>query len=327
MIENRISAQEANQRADKYVRKFLNNAPLSFIYRLFRKKDVKVAGHWINIDYILREGDVLRMYVTDAQLAELAKPRKVVRVPDLSSIVFEDDNILIANKSKGLLVHGDETEKAYTLANQVINYLVQKGEYDQQLTKGFTPAPAHRLDRNTSGLVVFAKNLPALQELEAMFKDRRGIDKHYLALVVGRVSHDQIIDFPLKKDARAKLVKVDKVQNGALEAITEIKVLKYYGSYTLLDVHLLTGRTHQIRVHLKAISHPVVGDGKYGDFADNRFFKEQFNYDSQFLHAYKVIFEGNQGLLSYLNGKQFICSLPKKETQILDCLTSKEISQ
>lgn len=324
MIEIKISGQEANQRVDKYVRKYLNNAPLSFIYKLFRKKDVKIAGHWVNIDYILKDGDSLRIYVTDEQIQELSKPRATTTAASLKAIVYEDANILIANKNKGLLVHGDENEKTHTLANQVINYLIQTGEYNPKETMGFVPAPAHRLDRNTSGLVIFAKNLPALQELESMFKGRQGIEKHYLALVVGTVEKDQIISFPLRKDAKAKMVKIDKLENGALEATTKIHVKERIGKYTLLDVHLLTGRTHQIRVHMNAIGHPVVGDGKYGDFKDNRNFKEMFNYDSQFLHAYLLKFDGNKGILGYLNGRSFESSLPDKELEILNYLANKE---
>ncbi|MDD3207437.1 MAG: RluA family pseudouridine synthase [Bacilli bacterium] len=324
MQEIVIKGQEANQRVDKYVRKYLNNAPLNFIYRLFRKKDVKINGHWVDINYVLKENDTLRLYVTDQQIAELSKPKEMPNTKVVESVVFEDDNILIVNKSKGILVHGDENEKVHTLSNQVLNYLMQKEEYNPREIKGFVPAPAHRLDRNTSGLVIFAKNLIALQELESMFKTRKGIEKHYMALVVGTVNKGRTIDFPLKKDAKAKLVKVDKVANGALEAKTEISVIRHYGDYTLLDVRLLTGRTHQIRVHLKAIGHPIIGDGKYGDFKQNRLFKEQFNYDTQFLHAYRLKFVDNGGLLQYLNNHEVISTMSKTETDILDALDTKE---
>ncbi|MCQ2801326.1 MAG: RluA family pseudouridine synthase [Bacilli bacterium] len=309
-----ISSKEANQRVDKYVKKYLNLAPLSFIYKLFRKKDVKINGHWVKESYILKEGEELTIFVTDAQVEEFNKPKEIEKVNLNHPIIFEDDNILVINKPRGLLVHGDEGEKRVTLSNEVINYLYFKGEYDPKSDKGFAPAPAHRLDRNTSGLVVFAKNLVSLQELELLFKEKEDIKKEYLALVVGHLVGERTIDAPLKKDMNTGLVKVARDGKSAL---TKVKPVKYYGDYTLVNVQIYTGRTHQIRVHLASIGFPVVGDAKYGDFKVNKEFRDLYKFENQFLHAYKLTFLKLKGHLSYLSDKVIETSLPEVEDKLL----------
>ena len=309
-----ISSKEANQRVDKYVKKYLNEAPLSFIYKLFRKKDVKINGHWVKENYILNEGEELTIFVTDSQIEEFNKPKEIEKVTLNHQIVYEDENILIVNKPRGLLVHGDEGEKKLTLANQVINYLYFKGEYDPKIDHGFVPAPAHRLDRNTSGLVAFAKNLPSLQELEDLFKEKEEITKEYKALVVGKFEGIKHIDAPLLKDQKTGLVRVSKLGKSA-ETIA--KSIGNYGNFSLLNVQILTGRTHQIRVHLASIGYPVVGDAKYGDFKVNKEVREKYKFENQFLTAYKLSFKKLKGHLSYLSGKSFEVKLPEDEEKLL----------
>lgn len=311
-----ITSKESNQRVDKYVKKYLNLAPLSFIYKLFRKKDVKINGHWVKENYILKEGEELTIFVTDEQIKEFNKEKEIEKVNLTHEIVFEDENILIVNKPRGLLTHGDEGEKKFTLANEVINYLYFKGEYSPSL-KGFAPAPAHRLDRNTSGLVVFAKNLTALQELEELFKDKEEIQKEYQALVVGHLTSKQTIDAPLLKDTKTGLVRISKLGKSAVTVVSPIKFIK---DFTLVNVTILTGRTHQIRVHLASINHPVVGDSKYGDFKVNKQVKELYGFENQFLHAYRLSFGKLTGKLSYLSGKKFEAILPIEQTRLLEKL-------
>lgn len=320
MQEILITKENEGQRADKFVRKFLNDAPLSFIYRIFRKKDVKINGHWITIDYILKKDDVMRIYVTDEQLKEFNNPRPIESIKFNHEIIYEDDNILIVNKPRGLLVHGDEKEKRMTLSNQVLSYLYAKGEYNPKTSQGFTPAPAHRIDRNTSGLVVFGKTIKALQCLLELFKDKETLEKEYLALVVGKVNKGGTIDAPLYKDATSGLVKVDFHSSFAKSATTIYDIEEKFENYTLLKIRILTGRTHQIRAHMLYIHHPVVGDGKYGDFATNRYFKDTFNFENQFLHAHKIEFKNVSGELSYLSNKCFVANLPKEEKDILSKL-------
>ena len=317
MILLKITLKDANQRVDKYVKKYLNEAPLSFIYKLFRKKDVKINKHWVKENYILQDGDELAIYISDQQLEEFNKPKEIQKVNLNHPIIYEDENILIIDKPRGLLVHGDENEKVVTLANEVINYLYFKGEYDPK-EKGFIPAPAHRLDRNTSGMVVFAKNLISLQILEELFKNKDNIDKEYLALVKGRVDQKLEIDSPLLKDEKTGTVRISKYGKSAL---TFVEKVKFYGDFTLVKVRILTGRTHQIRVHLASLDHPVIGDSKYGDFKINKMFKDLYGFENQFLHAYKLKFKNVDSKLSYLSNKEFVSPLPSEMDKLLKKLS------
>ena len=318
MILLKITLKDANQRVDKYVKKYLNEAPLSFIYKLFRKKDVKINKHWVKENYILQEGDELAIYISDQQLEEFNKPKEIEKVNLNHPIIYEDENILIVDKPRGLLVHGDENEKVVTLANEVINYLYFKGEYDPK-EKGFIPAPAHRLDRNTSGMVAFAKNLISLQILEELFKNKDNIDKEYLALVKGRVDQKLEIDSPLLKDEKTGTVRISKYGKSAL---TFVEKVKFYGDFTLVKVLILTGRTHQIRVHLASLNHPVIGDSKYGDFKINKMFKDLYGFENQFLHAYKLKFKNIDSKLSYLSNKEFVSPLPSELDKLLKKINS-----
>lgn len=321
MKEILINDKNCNQRIDKFVRKYLNDAPLSFIYKTFRKKDIKVNGHWVDKNYILKKDDLVQIYIKDSTLEEFNNPKKIenLRCDDLN-IIYEDNNILIVNKPKGLLVHGDNEEKRLTLTNKVQAYLYSKGEFIND-GKSFVPSPAHRLDRNTSGLVVFAKNLKSSQELLELFKNKEHIEKYYICLVSGKTDQSGEINLPLKKDEERGLVFVTSIKNGGKEAKTKYKKISGNNEYSLLLVQLVTGRTHQIRVHFKEINHPLIGDSKYGNYKINKAFDSEFGYDSQFLHSYKMVFKDLSGELSYLSNKIFIAPINKKEKEILSKLS------
>ena len=319
MKEVTISSSEQNQRVDKYLRKYLKNAPLSFIYKLLRKKDVKVNGKRIKEDYILQENDFMQIYIRDEDYDNFMNNRSFTNYKIDFKVVYEDENILIVNKPVGLEVQEDDKNN---LTSQVLTYLKNKGEYNEDENVGFKPAPAHRLDRNTSGLVIFGKNMLALQELNECFKSRKGIEKYYLALVFGNTKSKETLSFPLHKIENKSIVKVD-FENGQ-NARTEYKKVWNNSEVSLLEVHLLTGRTHQIRVHMSYIGHPLVGDEKYGNFDQNKQFKAKFNYRYQFLHAYKIIFRNLTGKLSYLNDKIVIGELPEDKNVILNKLNCEK---
>lgn len=316
MKEIVVNKQNSGQKIEKFVKRYLTEAPLGFIYKAFRKKDIKVNGHWVHKDHVVQEGDVVRIYVTDAQLADFAKPREAIKQDFPYEIVYESENVLIVNKPVGILVIGDANETRNTLARKVLDYLYFKGEFDPD-NHIFVPSPAHRLDRNTAGLVVFGKTDAALHELEEMFKERVNIDKRYTALVAGELHGEGEINSALAKDSESGMVKVTPVSKGGKSAKTKYKVLKNYGDATLVECELITGRTHQIRVHMASIGHPLVGDGKYGDFQTNRNFKQLYNFDHQFLHATSLTFLYAKGVLAELDGKRFVSPLTKEESDLI----------
>ena len=303
MREFIINNSENGLTLEKYVFKVLKTAPMSFVYKLFRKKDIKVNGHHQDKKYRLNTDDVVAIYITDQQFDEFEKDKALK--PNLlikDWIIYEDENVLFVNKPRGLLVQKSSPNDE-SLDQLVVEYLMATNQYDPNKEKGFVPGPAHRLDRNTSGLVAFGKNHDALNLLFELFKNHDLINKHYLALVVGQVEKEKdTIDAPLKKDEKTNTVKVAK--NGKT-AKTVYKLIKRYKDYSLLDVTLLTGRTHQIRVHMAYINHPIVGDSKYGDFEANKAFKQKYGFSSQFLHAYKMGFGDLPMPLTNLSRKEF----------------------
>jgi len=323
MKEIVISSRDAGQKAEKFVRKYLAEAPLGFIYKAFRKKDIKANGHWIHKDYVVQEGDVIRLYVTDQQLEDFKHPRLAEKKPFPYGIAYEDENVLIVDKPSGLLVYGDEKEKRNTLTQKVLDYLYYKDEFDP-VNHAFVPAPAHRLDRNTAGLVIFAKTDAALKDLEVLFKDREDISKKYLALVDGIVEKGGVIEKPLKKNSETGLVTVTPVSEGGKEAKTGYEPIETFKNCTLLECVLYTGRTHQIRVHLASIGHPIMGDGKYGNYLDNRKFRTLYGLDYQFLRAHELTFGNLTGVLAPLSGKKFVSEVNDEEKAILEKLR-KEI--
>ncbi|MBO6262502.1 MAG: RluA family pseudouridine synthase [Bacilli bacterium] len=313
-----IHQSEEGQTLEKYIQKLLVSAPMSFIYKLFRKKDIKVNGHHKDRKFIISTNDEVSIYIKEEQFVEFLKEKEIQGSDAIKDwIVYEDKNVLFINKPRGLLVQKSAPQDK-SLDQMVCEYLVYKGEYQPNEEIGFKPGPAHRLDRNTSGIVAFGKTHDALDLLFELFKDHELINKHYLALVVGQVEKDKgTIDAPLLKDEENNIVKV--ARNGKT-AKTVYKLIKKYDDYSLLDVTLLTGRTHQIRVHLSYINHPIVGDSKYGNFNANRIFKEKYHFANQFLHAYKLGFGDLPQPLTNLSRKEFTAEPNEEIANILTML-------
>ncbi|MDR2356136.1 MAG: RluA family pseudouridine synthase [Clostridiales Family XIII bacterium] len=320
MIQLTITKNEEKQRLDRFLKKYLRNAPLSHIYKLIRK-DVKLNGRRAGIDTLLAEGDCVTISVSD-EAADAFRARK----PESKGkrqfrIAYEDERVLIVDKPFGLLTHGDRTEKKNTLANQVATYLAERGAYDPGGERTFAPAPVNRLDRNTTGLVIFGKTFGALQILNRMIRERGYISKYYLTIVCGEAEGDLILRDLMKKDARRNTVRVVAPREtacgtGGRLMETTARPLAVSKGFTLMEVELITGRTHQIRAHLAQAGHPVIGDPKYGNPRANLTIEKKYGLTTQFLHAHRIVFEKGEGELAHLEGLSALAPLPQQLERI-----------
>lgn len=315
MINVEIGDNERNQRLDKFLRKYLGEAPLSYIYKAIRK-DVKVNGRRSKNEYVLQKGDVVSLYMSDADIAGFRKKPHQSGAKRQFKVAFEDENILVVEKPFGLLTHGDQHEKKNHLTNQVIDYLIEKGDYNPRLEKTFVPAPVNRLDRNTTGLVIFCKNNHALQTFNAMIRKRDIISKYYLTIVAGEMKKPLHLMDKMIKDEKTNTVTVTKDEGKTMETIAT--PLSTNGKYTLCEVEIVTGRTHQIRAHLAKAGYPVIGDAKYGDRTVNKEMQKTFALTTQLLHSYKLRFDGCGDGFEYLNSKEITAELPEDFERILE---------
>ena len=325
MREVTITANDAGQRLDRFLKKYLCNAPLSLVYKAVRK-DVKVNGKRAKEETVLAEGDVLQIYLPDADLDALTRKKRMSAPKRQFTVAYEDGNVLIVCKPFGLLVHGDSSEKKDTLANQAIDYLIEKGDYVPRLEKSFVPSPVHRLDRNTTGLVVFGKNARALRILSAALAEDSGFTKYYFTIVCGALRKELHLKSRLIKDEKTNKVRIVPVSAAEGKIIETIaRPLYTDGRFTLTEVELVTGRSHQIRAHLKDAGYPLIGDAKYGDRRINAQIADRTGLTTQLLHAGRLVFTGLPEPLTYLNGQQAEAPFPPQWAFIQKELFGKEI--
>ena len=276
--------------------------PKNLLYKYLRLKRIKLNGRRAEISSRLQPGDRVDLYIGDEFFPDPAVP-EFLAVPPEVKVVYEDANLLLADKPQGLVVHEDQEQSPDTLINRVKRYLYEKGEYDPAKEASFAPALCNRIDRNTGGLVIVAKTAEALRILNAAIRNRE-IEKSYLCLVKGTPSPKAatLTHYHIKDEGENKALVYDSPRPGAKTMVAKYRVLQSKGNYSLLEVELETGRTHQIRAQMAHIGHPLVGDGKYAVNTEDR--KKGFAF--QALYAYKLRFSfREEHTLSYLKGKTF----------------------
>ena len=305
MKELEIKANDAGQRLDRFVKKVAPLLPSSLLQRYIRIKRIKVNGKRAQNADALRVGDVVSLYVND----EFFPPEEAKEYPFLAArgevhVVYEDENLMLADKEPGLVVHEDDGGEADTLIARIQKYLFEKGEYDPAKEASFAPALCNRIDRNTGGIVIAAKNAASLRVLNELIRERL-IRKQYLCIVHGSLTPEAgtLRGYLQKDEKNNRVVVYDRPHEGARTAVTRYRVLKDGGRFSLVEVDLLTGRTHQIRAQMAHAGHPLLGDTKYGTAKQNA----GTGYRFQALWSYRLTFDAGERAehLAYLNGRTF----------------------
>lgn len=298
-----IQRNDAGQRLDKYLSKRFRTMPKSLMYKYLRTKYIKLNGKKAVPEHMLSEGDILTLYIRD-EFFEEHKRYEFLKAGKELSVVYEDENILLLDKKPGVIVHQDARFDSDTLNLRVLRHLYEKGEYDPQQDSAFTPALCNRIDRNTAGIVIAAKNAEALRVINQKIRDRE-IEKYYLCVARGTPSpaHAILTAYHSKDEQSNTVTVTDHPRDDARRIVTEYTVLDSRDGLSLCEILLHTGRTHQIRAHMAYIGHPLLGDTKYGD----RRLNEKYHQKHQALVAYKLrfSFQTDAGNLEYLNDRSF----------------------
>ena len=312
-----IEKNEAGQRLDKFLAKYMNEASKSFFYKMMRKKNITLNGKKCEGNEKLAEGDVVKLFLAEDTIEKFSSVQvQEVKKVDLD-ILYEDDEIILVNKPAGMLSQkAKETDES--LVEYLIDYLLGSGKLTESGLRAFRPSVCNRLDRTTSGLVAAGVSLAGLQGMNRIFKDR-SIHKYYQCLVKGEVKEKQLITGFLKKDEASNKVEIHSKQTAdSVPIMTEYVPLKSNGKVTLLQVTLITGRSHQIRAHLASIGHPILGDFKYGDRRVNERVRSNYKITSQMLHSFRLVMpEDLPAPLHYLGKKEFSAPLPESFLRVM----------
>lgn len=300
MKEYTVNKNDAGQRLDKFMSKAAKNLPKSLLYKAIRTKKIKVNRKRAEIDQILTEGDTVTCFLPPQFLDDAYSADLFYTLTPSLTVAYEDDNIIICDKRPGMLCHPDDEGDNNTLIEHIKAYLYRKGEYSPDKENSFVPSLCNRIDRNTGGLVIAAKNAAALRDMNEIIRSR-SVSKYYLCAVHGVPSPaEATLTAYLYKDTKNNTVTVyDKPKQGRVKIVTGYKVLSVKDGDALLEVRLYTGKTHQIRSHLSYIGHPLLGDGKYGVNRDDK----KAGYKYQALYSYKLVFDKAIDSLSYLKGQ------------------------
>ena len=304
MQEIKVTKNEAGQRLDKLLAKYLNEAPKRFFY-----KNIVLNGKKATGNEKLEEGDIVKLFLADETIQKFSSV-KIQRTKTNLSVIYEDEDVVLINKPVGMLSQKAK-ESDVSLVEHLISYLLAAGELTEESLKSFRPSICNRLDRNTRGIVVAGKSLPGLQKMGELFKERT-INKYYRCLVQGVIREDQYLKGWLKKDEKTNKVQVsDRPSDSSDQPIeTEYHPLWTEQGVTLLEVRLITGKTHQIRAHLASEGHPLIGDYKYGDRKLNDSYQKKYGLKSQLLHAYRLEFPTLEGACGQLSEKVFTADVP-----------------
>ncbi|MCC2817890.1 RluA family pseudouridine synthase [Lachnoclostridium pacaense] len=318
-----VTPNEAGQRMDKLLAKYLDQAGKGFLYKMMRKKNITLNGKKCDGSEHLEEGDEIQLFMADETIEKFqAAPKDPARSTagygyKKLDIIYEDRHILVVNKPSGMLSQ-KAREGDMSLNEYILNYLIDSGGLPISQLRTFKPSICNRLDRNTSGLVVAGKSLAGLQVMNGVFKDR-SLHKYYQCLVAGQIKEKKLIAGFLRKDEAANTVTIYPLEvEDSVPIMTEYLPLAGNGNHTLLQVTLITGRSHQIRAHLASIGHPIVGDYKYGRQDLNDAMKKKYGVRSQLLHSWRLVMPDKLPQpLDYLSGKEMVAGLPDQFARVL----------